>query len=405
MAMNRETIDIKELKRGLISAIDERRNEYIQASHDISEHPELGNQEFYAADRLGRMLEAGGFALETNIAGHPTGFIARREAGSAGPVIAFLAEYDALPEIGHGCGHNIIGVASVAAALALAGVLDRIGGEIVVFGSPAEEGGENGSAKASYVKAGLFEGIDASLMVHPSNATVTTENALALDPLDFEFFGKPAHAASAPENGVNALDGVILLFNGINALRQQLASDVRIHGIITRGGDAPNIIPAYAKARFFVRASTRSRCSEATAKVKAIAEGAALATGTKVKISYFQNPVDDFLINRNFNALFKEVMTELGESIGDPVRQSVGSTDAGNVSQVVPTIQPSIKIGPGNLVAHTVEFRDAARSTAGDRALIAGAKALAITGLRLLTDREWLRAIQAEFAASQNGRG
>ena len=403
MTSSVEAVPVADLKKRIIASLEGRKAEYLQASHDIWDHPELGNQEYYASDLLAEKLRAAGFTIETDIAGHSTGFIARRQArAKSGPSVGFLVEYDALPEIGHGCGHNIIGVASVAAALALAGVLEEVGGQILVFGSPAEEGGENGSAKASYVKQGLFQNVDACLMIHPANVSVTTEKALALDPLDFEFFGRPAHAASAPENGINALDAVIQLFNGINALRQQLPTDVRVHGIITHGGDAPNIIPAYAKARFFVRAATRARCSEVTAKVKAIAAGAALATGTTVQTRYFQNQVDDFVINRQFNTLFQEVMTELGESVGNPTHRSVGSTDAGNVSQVVPTIQPSIKIGPREMVPHTVQFAEAARSEAGDHALIVSAKALAITALILLTDPEKLPAIKAEFVASKS---
>ncbi|HBF37218.1 MAG TPA: amidohydrolase [Firmicutes bacterium] len=391
------------LKNNIIAQIDCQKDVYIQVSHDIHDRPEIGNQEFYAAKRLGELLKSSGFAVETNIAGYATGFIARRKSKNGrGPAIGFLAEYDALPELGHACGHNIIGTASVAAALSLANVLDELGGEVVVFGTPAEEGGVNGSAKASYVQQGLFKNIDACLMIHPANRSVTTENALALDPLDFEFFGKAAHAAAAPEQGINALDGVIQLFNGINALRQQLASDIRIHGIIIHGGDAPNIIPAYAKARFFVRAANRSRCDETTSKVKAIAEGAALATGTQVKIGYFQNQVDDFVINQKFNTLFQEVMAELGENLAASSNQSVGSTDAGNVSHVVPTIQPSLKIGPPEMPSHSVEFCKAAKSKEGDAALLVGAKALAITGLILLTDHERLQAIRAEFQESKS---
>ncbi len=392
------SLKVDEIKNHIVAWIEERKNDLIQVSHDIHDHPEVGNKEFYAVERFYRMLESQGFSVEIGVAGHPTGFIARKKSSHAtGPVIGFLAEYDALPEIGHGCGHNIIGTASIGAAIALASLIDDVGGQVVVFGTPAEEGGENGSAKASFVKQDLFKGIDACLMIHPSNTTNVTENTLALDPIDFEFFGKAAHAASAPEKGINALDGVIQLFNGINALRQQLSTDVRIHGIITHGGDAPNIIPAYAKARFFIRSSTRSGCNEVTAKVKAIAEGAALATGTKVKIGFFQNQVDNFLIHQKLNHLFKEVMEELGEAMEEPVNKGKGSTDAGNVSHIVPTIQPSIKIGPKELAGHSIEFCNAARSEAGDHALILGAKALAITGLTLLTQPEKLQQIQAEF--------
>lgn len=404
--MSGSKINVAELKGAIVRQIERRKAEYIKVSHDIHDRPETGNQEFYAASRLGALLKAEGFAVETGIAGHPTGFIARRDSKPGpGPAIGFLAEYDALPEIGHGCGHNIIGAASAAAAIALAAVSDATGGRVVVFGSPAEEGGANGSAKASYVKAGLFKDIDACLMIHPANEAVVAQISLALDPLDFEFHGKAAHAAAAPEYGLNALDGVIQLFNGINALRQQLPADVRIHGIITHGGAAPNIIPEYAKARFFVRAATRSRCDAVTEKVKAIARGAALASGTRVDITYFQNQVDDFVTNGQFNALFKEVLAELGEEIPVQSDRGLGSTDAGNVSHVVPTIHPSLRIGPKELVAHSAEFRDAAKSPEGDEALLLGAKALAISGLILLTDHEKLQEIKDEFSQNKKSRG
>lgn len=403
--MTTQTDGITRLKREIIALVDGRAGEFIGLSHDIHDRPEVGNAEFYASDRLTKLLASEKFTVDTGIAGHPTGFIARRKSKKgSGPSIGFLAEYDALPEIGHGCGHNIIGAASVGAAIALAQVIDQVGGELVVFGTPAEEGGENGSAKASYVKQNLFNDIDACLMIHPSNRTTVTENTLALDPIDIEFIGKPAHAAASPEKGINALDGIILLFNGINALRQQLTPDVRIHGIITHGGDAPNIIPQYAKARFFVRAATRLRCDEVTNKVRAIARGAALATGTEVNITYFQNQVDDFVINQSYNNLFKEIVEELGEEIGtNDSSQGVGSTDAGNVSHVVPTIQPSIKIGPKELVGHTLEFSNAAKSKDGDRGLILGIKALAITALILLKDNDRLQLIKDEFKRRKSG--
>lgn len=384
------------LKQKTVNHIDENKVLYLSTSHQIHEHPEIGNQEFFASNLLTQILAQAGFSVEKGVAGHETAFIARKKAAKEGPAIAFLAEYDALPGLGHACGHNIIGTTSVAAAIALSKVIDETGGEVVVFGTPAEEGGPNGSAKGSFVKHGLLAGIDAALMIHPSNETRVTTSTLAVDPLDFEYIGKSAHAASAPHEGINALDAVIQLFNGINALRQQLKDDARIHGIITHGGDAPNIIPGYAKARFYIRAATREYLNEVTEKVKKVAEGAALATGAKLNIIAFQNEVDNLLVNDHFNQVFKEVIEELGEVVvSDNV--SIGSTDAGNISQVVPTIHPYIKLGSSDLVGHTPEFCTAARSKTGDHALLTGAKGLALTALRLLTEPGLLDEIQAEF--------
>ncbi|WP_456272989.1 M20 family metallopeptidase [Bacillus sp. AK031] len=386
-----------QLKARIIESVESKREQYLSASHRIHKKPEIGNQEFFASELLTGILEEEGFQVERAVAGHETAFLARRKSEKQGPTVAFLAEYDALPGIGHACGHNIIGTTSVGAAIALGKVLDTTGGEVVVLGTPAEEGGPNGSAKGSFVKHGLLQGVDAALMVHPSNQTRLTASSLAVDPLDFEYRGRPAHAAASPEEGINALDAVIQLFNGINALRQQLKDDVRIHGIITHGGDAPNIIPEYAKARFFIRAATRSYLDEVTEKVKAVAEGAALATGAELNVIAFQNEVDNLLPNRTFDHAFKEVIEELGEEVVLTEKGGIGSTDAGNISQVVPTIHPFIKIGGEELVGHTVPFREAAASPRGDEALIKGAKALALTGLKLLTDHQLLSAIKEEF--------
>ncbi|PGS28797.1 amidohydrolase [Bacillus cereus] len=372
-------------RKTIEGSIERNKEKYIETSHDIHANPEIGNQEFYASRTLSLLLGSAGFQLQHNIAGHETGFIARKSSGKQGPVIAFLAEYDALPGLGHACGHNLIGTISVAAAIALSETLEEIGGEVVVFGTPAEEGGPNGSAKASYVKAGLFKDIDAALMIHPS--------------------GKTAHAAASPEEGINALDAIIQLYNSINALRQQLPSDVKIHGVITEGGKAPNIIPDYAAARFFIRAATRKRCAEVTEKVRNIAEGAALATGTKVKIHQFQNEIDELLVTKTFNEVVAEELELQGEDVNRKERFGIGSTDAGNVSQVVPTIHPYIKIGPDDLIAHTNEFREAARSELGDKALITSAKALANTAYRLITEEGLLEKVKEEFREAQRNQG
>ncbi|EIT85718.1 amidohydrolase [Fictibacillus macauensis ZFHKF-1] len=385
------------LKAFVKQHVDDHSLVYLQTSHQIHENPEIGNEEVFAASVLTSLLEKEGFLIEHGIDGHETAFIARKKSLLDGPSIAFLAEYDALPGIGHACGHNIIGTASIAAAIALGATIDEVGGEIVVLGTPAEEGGENGSAKGSFVEQGKLQGIRAALMFHPGHENRITGTSLAVDPLDFEYIGKAAHAASAPEQGINALDAVIQLFVGINALRQHVTDDVSIHGIITHGGDAPNVVPEYAKARFYIRAANRPKLDEVTKKVKRIAEGAALATGATLNIIPFQNKVDNLLLNRTFDQLFVKAIRELGEEIDTAHRKGLGSTDAGNISQVVPTIHPYLSIGSDDLVGHTVEFKEAAISERGDQALLLGAKALALTGLSLLLDSEALQAITDEF--------
>lgn len=389
---------LSNFQQRIISEVDNQRDRYIKISHEIHENPEIGNQEFFACKLLGDTLADAGFSIERAVAGHDTSFIARKKSTKLqGPTIGFLAEYDALPGLGHACGHNIIGTISVASAISLSSLLDEIGGEVVVLGTPAEEGGPNGSAKGSFVNHNLLQGIDACMIIHPGNSTGITGSSLAVDPLDFEYIGKSAHASGSPEKGINALDSVIQLFNGINALRQHVPTDVRIHGIITHGGDAPNIVPDYAKARFFIRASTRETCDEVTNKIKNIAKGAALATGAKLNIISFQNKVDNFLINKKFDELFIESANLLGLEVSTEEKKGLGSTDAGNVSQIIPTIHPHIKIGPNTLVGHTPEFCEASASKEADEALIVGAKALAITGLTLITDKDKLDEIKFEF--------
>ncbi|MBO1910517.1 M20 family metallopeptidase, partial [Microvirga sp. 3-52] len=293
------------------------------------------NKEVFASAKHVAILENAGFKVTTAVAGHETSFYAVKDSGKEGPTVAYLAEYDALPGLGHACGHNIIGTTSVAAGIALAEALPETGGRVVVLGTPAEEGGPNGSAKGSFVKHGYLKDVDVALMIHPSGKTATTGESLAVDPLDFHFFGKPAHASGSPHHGINALDAVIQLFNGINALRQQLPSDVRIHGIITHGGDAPNIIPEYASARFYIRAASWKKTVEVSDKVRNIAEGAALATGATVKIERFQNEVKDLVLNAVLDQVLVEELSALGEVVHTEKREGKGSTDAGNISYEV----------------------------------------------------------------------
>ncbi|MFP7472923.1 M20 family metallopeptidase [Niallia taxi] len=385
-------------------SVDSNKDLYVETSQAIHLRPEIGNQEFFASKTLVNLLEEAGFAVDTGVAGHETSFYAVKDSGVSGPTVAFLAEYDALPGLGHACGHNIIGTTSVAAGIALAETLSETGGRVLVLGTPAEEGGPNGSAKGSFVKHGYLKDVDVALMLHPAGKTSLTSETLAVDPLDFHFYGKAAHAAGSPEKGINALDAVIQLFTGINALRQQLTSDVRIHGIITHGGDAPNIIPEYASARFFIRAESWKKTEEVAVKVRAIADGAALATGATVKVERFQNEVKDFVINSVLDDILKTELEAVGEVVSVEKSTGKGSTDAGNISYEVPTAHGHIKIGPDDLIAHTNEFREAARSSIGNEAITKGAKALAATGYRLLKDSVLLHQVNKAFNTAKQAK-
>ncbi len=384
----------------LIDYCDRQAGIYRQIALDIHAHPEVSNYEFFACKRLSEQLAAEGFTVETGVAGHRTGFAASYKAQKAGPVLVFLAEYDALPGLGHGCGHNLFGATSSLAAAALKQVIDQTGGEVRVYGTPGEEGGENGSAKGSFVREGFFRDADAALCAHPgADRHYPTVPSLGCAPVDIEFWGRAAHAASAPEKGINALDALILTYNGLNALRQHVTSDVRIHGIITHGGDAPNTVPEYAAAKFFFRAATAKRLEDVYQKGCRIVEGAAAMTGAKGRLQPYQNRVENTVLVPGFDAIYQKNLETLGEKMDTPdPNYSIGSTDVGNVSQVIPTIQPTLSITDVPTAGHTEAFRAAACSEKGLRAMVLGAKALAMTALDLLESPALLASIKAEHA-------
>ena len=385
----------------ILEYVRQQDSVYRQIALDIHAKPEVSNYEFFACKTLSDRLAEEGFAVKTDVAGHRTGFTAVYDSGKPGPTLVFLAEYDALPGIGHACGHNLFGATSSLAAAALKQVLPETGGEIRVYGTPGEEGGENGSAKGSFVREGFFRDVDAALCVHPgSNRHELTHAELACAPIRIEFKGKAAHAASAPTEGINALDAMILVFNAVGLLRQQLEKDVRVHGIITRGGDAPNIIPEYTEAKFFVRASTVKRMMDVYHKMEKITEGAALQTGCTGLLEPLQrNLVDNVIPTPSFDAVYQRVLESMGEEI-DPIGNPLGSSDVGNVSQVIPVIQPMIRISDVPVAGHTVEKREACRSEIGLGSIALGAKALALTALELIEDPALLKRIQEEHKAA-----
>jgi len=374
-------------KQEILDYIENKKYDYVEISHRIHERPELGNEEIFASRTLIDQLRANDFEIETDIAGHATGFIATYQSEKEGPTIGYLAEYDALPGLGHACGHNIIGTASVLAGIALKQVIDHVGGKVVVLGCPAEEGGENGSAKASYVKAGVIDDIDIALMIHPGNETYPTINTLAVDVLDIKFYGKSAHASENADEALNALDAMISYFNGVAQLRQHIKKSHRVHGVILDGGKAANIIPDYTHARFYTRATTRKELDILTERVNQIARGAAIQTGCYYEFGPIQNGVNEFIKTPKLDELFEKYAIEVGEEVSyDDF--GFGSTDTGNVSHIVPTIHPHVKIGSRNLVGNTHRFREAAASVHGDQALIRGAKIIALMGLELIENKK-----------------
>ena len=359
-----------------------------EISDYIYNNPELGNEEYKAVEALTIFLKEHNFQVECPIADMDTAFKATFDSGKPGMTIGYLCEYDALPKIGHGCGHNMIGVMSSGAAVALSKVLDEIGGKIIVYGTPAEE--TNGG-KVILAEAGVFDELDAAMIVHPDGETRASGSSSALYPIRFIYKGKTAHAASCPEKGINALNSVIQLFNGIDALRQHVTPDVKMHGIITKGGVAANIVPDEAVADFYFRASTKERVTEVIEKVKKIAEGAALMTGATLEMERYELPYDDLKTNEKLSEMFNENLRALGITDINPGKATGGSSDIGNVSHVAPTIHPYIGITDCPMIGHSVEMAKATTTNkAHDRLLIA-ALAMAYTGYDVIVRNESLR--------------
>ena len=369
-------------------------NELAGISNYLYENPELGDQEYKAVKLLTDFFSKNGFEVENSIYGLDTTFRAVYDSHKEGAHIALFCEYDALPQIGHGCGHNLISAMSAGAALGLKSVLDETGGKVTVFGTQAEE---TSGVKGILAEKGAYKDVTVAMMAHPAAVSEESGSSLALHAIKFEYFGKAAHAAAAPEKGINALDGVILLYNGINALRQHVTSDVRIHGIISSGGAAPNIVPDYAEAKFYFRAKEKANLEMVVAKIKECAVGAAKMTGATVKISYFENSYDNLRTNQALSDLFSANLFGLGETDVKPAGDGVGSIDMGNVSQEVPTIHPWIGAGDSSLIIHSKEFADHTITDLGKTTIYKGACALGLTAYDVITSKENQEKIKKEF--------
>ncbi len=394
-----ETIDEAQygaIESRILEAIERAGPELIEVSRTIHADPETAYNEHRAAALLAQRLEAGGYAVQRRAADLDTAFVAT--AGrEASPMIAVLAEYDALPGIGHACGHNLMATAALGAGLALRQVIDDLPGRVAVFGTPAEEGG---GGKVVMVNRGLFQGVDAALIFHPATYNMVGRGSLASTRVNLIFRGKSSHAAAAPDKGINALDAIIQTYNGANALRQHLRDDARIMGVITNGGQAANIVPDYASAQFSIRASDRAYADEVLAKFRHCAEGAALATGATLEFQVIEpSRYDNMITNSVIGDIFAQKLQMLGLPIEEPDgNERMGSTDMGNVSQVVPSIHPYLAIAPVGVNGHSIEFREAAGSDRGQEAMLNAARAMALTALDLLARPRLLAAAKAEFA-------
>lgn len=382
--------------------LERERDALLELSHRIHAHPELRFEEVLASTWLAEALEARGFAVERGVGGLPTAFRAALEGASAGPTIALVCEYDALPGLGHACGHNVIATMSVGAAFALGPLMRDFAGRLVVIGTPAEEGG---GGKVMLLDAGVFDGVDAALMIHPYHLNQANMPTLASFKWDVVYHGTPAHAAMAPHLGVNALDAVRLAFAGIDALRQQVRDDVRFHAIVTDGGAAANIIPERAAMLSVARAADAPYLFDDIApRLRNVFEGAALMTGARLEVGDSSPPYLEMQVNDPLEAAFARHVERRGRPMTtyDP-RARTGSTDMGNVSQVIPSLHGMLAIDDVAM-PHTAPFAVAARSQQGDATVIDGASVLAGVAADLFTDADLLDAARAALNAATGRR-
>ena len=379
--------------------VESMRSELTQLSLDIYNNPELGMEEFKACKWQTELLEKHGFQVEDGFCGIKTAFKAVYKGEKSGPKIAFLAEYDALPKLGHGCGHNLIAMVSNGSGIALKNFVDEYGGEVYVIGTPAEE---TAGAKVSMAKLGAFDDMDVVMMAHPGYGNVDSLDTMAMTSRKVEFFGKTAHAAASPEAGINALDAMINFFNLINAMRQQTKQDARLHGVITDGGEAANIIPDYTSAYFYIRSDRVADVKVLTDKFAKCAEGAALGTGCTVKIT----PIEEDFMDTHSNQVLNNLACDCVEMFTkEPIvrmngERIAGSSDLGDVSYKCPAIQLVFKIGEGETVMgqHTPKFAECSGSQEGIDNGLDFIKGFALAGIEILANPEVLAKIKEEHS-------
>lgn len=383
-------------KTQVSEAVDRMQQRLRDVGRDIFDHPEVKFEEVRASKLLAGELEKAGFEVELGVAGMETAIRAVHPAVSDGPTVAILGEYDALPEIDHACGHNLIAAGGLGAVLAVGSIKSELPGRLLFLGTPAEEGG---GGKVLMIAAGLFEGVDAAIMFHPSTNTTIGRGSLAITEVKVEFHGKPSHASGSPEKGINALDAVIQTFNGINAMRQHIKDGARIHGIISSGGIKPNIVPEYASAEFYVRAQENEYRDELLEKLRKCAEGGALATGATLEFGLVGHSYEAMKPNKILGERFLKHLEANGIPYNPPKDKSMGSTDMGDVSQAVPGIHPYVQICEDDVAGHSRQFTEASGSDRGYVAMLAAAKAIAMTAVDVLTEAGLAERMWEEFNA------
>lgn len=387
-----------DLNQAITAAIDAAANELLEISHAIHAHPELAFQERYACGRLRDSLTGHGLPVRTDVYTLETALESEFTGGS-GPRVALLAEYDALPGIGHACGHNIIATAALGAMLGLSAVAARLPGTVRLLGTPAEE---KGGGKELMARAGAFDGVDAALMIHPAGVNLTAMPCICVAEVEVIYHGRAAHASAMPHRGINALDGLLLAYQAISNLRQHIRDNERIHGIITDGGQAPNIVPERAAGEFFVRAANEKALAALKPRVQACFEAGAKGSGCEVEIRWAGVDYLDLNTNQPLSETFQRHGEALGRKFLSPDNLGgAGSTDMGNVSYRVPSIHPMLASAPPNVVIHHPDFARWAASEMGDRAVLDGAKALALTAAEYLCSADLQARTRKAFEVSR----
>ena len=382
----------------ILNKLENKFSEIFEDLKELNEYiyknPELGRKEFKACEAHKNLLKKYGFEVEENYIGIPTAYLAKYSSGKKGIKIGYLAEYDALPEIGHGCGHNILGTTSIGAGILLKEYIDEFGGEVLIFGTPAEE---TFGAKVDMAEAGCFDDIDVAMISHPTGKNhEKSGTSQAMEALQFTFRGKTAHAAGDPYNGINALDGVIQFFNSVNALRQQTKTSARIHGIISNGGEAANIIPDLAVANFYIREATTKEMLKLSERVKNCAKGAALATGTSLEIENYEYTFKHLVTNEKLSSIYTKNL-ELQGIKDIPMSDPTGSSDCGDVSHHCPTIHTYFPISKCELTGHSIEFAKATITEEAYKGMKEAIFALVMTGKDILENENLLKEIKDEF--------
>jgi amidohydrolase len=395
------TSEVDQLKTRACNLIDKNAEVLISVSHEIHDHPEQNYEEVFASELLARTANGLGVPVELGAFDCTTGFSG--DVGT-GPTVCIMSEYDALPEIGHGCGHNIIAAAGLGSAIALASIAKDSGGRVRYMGTPAEEGG---GGKILMARNGALTGVDLAMMVHPADADLATIDAIALQQLLVEYSGQESHAAAAPHLGRNALDAAVLGYMAVATLRQHILPTERVHGIFLKSGDKPNIVPNEATSEWYVRSDNVTSLAALKPRVLAALESGAHACGCSVSHEWIGAAYADMVTNNTMGTMYAHNALRLGRTVTDP-RQGghrvVGSTDMGNVSHLVPSIHPMIASAPTGTSIHTKQFAQFARSPMADKAVLDGAKAMAMTAIDYWTSPERQVAVVAEFNAADPDR-